>query len=166
MTASLYPFIPSPSGTPPSFQPTFDGEQYTVTVVWGLFGQRYYIRCVDMNGNLIYQQPLIESNPGIQLSTLAWNELTQVVNGTTVSPHGYQLGATLALTIAGASPTAYNGTWHTLITGASSFRYPSGFTSDPGPATVAGTMAYVIDMNSYYFDTALAYVNGNFAVGA
>jgi hypothetical protein len=166
MTATLYPFIPSNTGTPPSFQPTFDGNQYTVTVVWGLFGQRYYIKCVDMNGNTIYQQPLIESLPGVQLSTLAWNEVTQFVYGTTANPHGYQLGATISLTVAGATPSKYNGTWLVLITGASSFSYPGAFTSDPGPTSVAGTLAYVVNMNAAWFGTVLAYVNGNFAVGA
>lgn len=166
MTAQLYPFIPSSTGTPPSFQPNFDGEQYTVSVVWGLFGQRYYIKCVDMNGNTVYQQPLIESVPGQQIASLAWNEITQVVNGTTVNPHGYQLGATIALTIAGATPSEYNGTWRVLITGANAFSYPGAFTDDPGPSGVAGTLAFVIDMNKPYFSSPLVYVNGQFAVGS
>ena len=164
MTAALYPFIPS-AGSPPQFTPTFDGEQYKVSVVWGLFGQRYYVTCVDMNGNSIYTQPLIESNPGLPIQSLAWNALQNIAQGTTASPHGYAVGATVMLTISGATPAQYNGTWEVLITGPSSFSYPAGFSSDPGPAQMSGTLSYNIDMNAAYFDTPLVYVNGSFVVG-
>ena len=164
MTATLYPFIPS-AGSPPQFTPTFDGEQYVVSVVWGLFGQRYFIKCVDMNGNLVYYQPLLESNPGLPVQSLAWNQLEDVVQGVTVDPHGYKVGSTVSLTVIGAEPAQYDGTWLVLITGPSSFSYPGAFTSDPGPASVAGVLAYQINMNAAYFDTPLVYVNGNFAVG-
>ena len=165
MTATLYPFVPSASA-PPQFTPTFDGEQYMVSVVWGLFGQRYFIKCVDMSGNLIYYQPLIESNPGLVIQTLAWNELQNVVQGTTVNAHGYKIGATIKLTVSGAAPAQYNGVWMVLITGPNSFSYRGAFTSDPGAASVAGVLSYNVDMNAAYFDTPLVYVNGNFVVGS
>ena len=164
MTATLYPFIPSAS-SPPQFMPTFDGNQYVVSVTWGLFGQRYFIKCVDMNGNLVYNQPLIESNPGVPIQSLSWNAVQNVAQGTTTNQHGYPIGSTIELTVAGATPTQYNGTWLALITGPNAFSYPAGFAVDPGPASIPGTLGYQIDMNAAYFDTPLVYVNGNFAVG-
>ena len=164
MTAASYPFIPSAS-SPPQFTPTFDGEQYSVSVVWGLFGQRYFIKCIDMNGNQVYYQPLLESNPGVPIQGLAWNALEMVVRGTTVDSHGYAIGATVALEVVGASPVQYSGSWLVLITGPSSFTYLGGFSDDPGPAAVPGTLSYYINMNAAYFSTPMVYVGGNFVVG-
>jgi hypothetical protein len=167
MTATLYPFTPVASGAPPQFSPTFDGAQYVVSIEWGLFGQRYYIRCVDLNGVLIYYQALIESSPGLTIQSLAWSELQNIVQGVTIDPHGYQIGATLKLTVSGATPDEYNGTWTVLVTGPSSFSYPASFTDDPIPATTPGILSYNIDMNAAYgFSTPLVYSSGVFAVGS
>lgn len=44
-----------------TFQPTFDGKQYQCVIKWNVFGQRYYINCLDDQNRLIYAQPLIAS---------------------------------------------------------------------------------------------------------
>ena len=56
---------------------------------------------------------------------------------TTAAPHGYTTSDVIPLTISGASPTAYNGTFQCTITGASTFTYP--LASNPGSETVPGT---------------------------
>ena len=94
---TYYPFTPSNVG-PPSFTPTFDGSQYQVSVVWNLFGKRYYVQCVDLQGATVYNQALIESDVGIAIESLAWESLTSQVNGVTGDAHGYPLGETVALT--------------------------------------------------------------------
>lgn len=69
------------------------------------------------------------------ISTLTW--ATNVVTATTAAPHGLPNGQVISLTIAGASPSGYNGTFDCTITGASTFTYAK--TPDPGSMTVPGT---------------------------
>lgn len=69
------------------------------------------------------------------ISTIAW--LSSVATVTTSSPHGLTTSDTLMLTIAGASPSGYNGTFLCTITGASTFTYA--LAVNPGSETVPGT---------------------------
>jgi hypothetical protein len=69
------------------------------------------------------------------ISSAAW--LTGVVTITTTNPHGLANGSTVSLTIAGFTPTGYNGTFTCTVTGANTFTYP--LTTNPGAATVQGT---------------------------
>ena len=46
-----------------------------------------------------------------------------VVTATTTTAHGYTVGDSLEITIAGVSPSGYNGTFFCTITGASAFTY-------------------------------------------
>lgn len=41
-----------------SFQPTLDGQQYTVVVTWNLFGQRWIVNIYTLQGVLVMQKPL------------------------------------------------------------------------------------------------------------
>lgn len=70
----------------------------------------------------------------LPLSSLAW--ATNVVTATTVSPHGFTNGDTLQLTISGAVPSLYNGTYTCTVTGATTFTYP--LLSNPGAETTPG----------------------------
>lgn len=74
-------------------------------------------------------------NAPAAITSLTW--LASVVTATTTAPHGLPTGQTIELTIAGATPSAYNGTVACTITGASTFTYP--LVSDPGAETVPGT---------------------------
>jgi len=69
------------------------------------------------------------------LSSLSWSGGT--VTATAATPHGYTVSDTIELTIVGASPVGYNGTYLCTITGASTFTYA--VTSNPGSNTVPGT---------------------------
>ncbi len=59
------------------------------------------------------------------------------VSVTTAAPHGYNIGDTIPLTIAGVVPAGYNGTFQCAITGPSAFTYP--LTTSPGSETAPGT---------------------------
>lgn len=69
------------------------------------------------------------------LTSLTWSG--NVVTATATSPHGYTNGDVLNLTIAGALPSGYDGTFPCTITGASTFTYPLG--TNPGAETSPGT---------------------------
>jgi hypothetical protein len=86
------------------------------------------------------------------VSTLTW--ATGTVTATAAAPHGITNGTTFPVTIAGASPSGYNGTFTATITGASTFTYP--LVVNPGTMTVPGTytmvsMAEVLAMATTYF---------------
>lgn len=100
--------------------------------------------------------PLLAASQAI--TSLVW--ATNVVTVTTTAPHGYPNGDLLQLTIAGATPAGFNGTFMATVTGASTFTYP--LTTSPGTATVMGTVtdadvAQLTAMTTTYF----AQGNGN-----
>lgn len=68
------------------------------------------------------------------LSALSWN--ADVVSATAPEPLGLPNGETIQLTITGAAPAGYNGTFAATITGADTFTYP--LPTDPGSATAFG----------------------------
>lgn len=91
-------------------------------------------------GTLSAYLPLLSSLTALLASPRAMSGLTWTTNvatGTTAAPHGYTMSDTIWLTIAGVTPTAYNGTFLCTITGASTFTYalltnPGGASSVPG----------------------------------
>lgn len=69
------------------------------------------------------------------ISTITW--AGNVATVTTVAAHGYPNGEQPELTIAGAAPAGYNGTFGCTITGASTFTYP--LAVNPGNIVTPGT---------------------------
>lgn len=91
--------------------------------------------------------------PAKAITTLTWD--TNVVTATTTAPHGIPTGDTVTVTIAGATPSGYNGTYQATSTGASTFTYP--LASNPGAETVPGTyilgaVAELTAMNKTFWD--------------
>ena len=72
----------------------------------------------------------------LAISTLSWSGGT-VVATTTASIPGLTTNDTFTTTIAGATPTGYNGTVTATVTGANTFTYP--LSASPGSETVPGT---------------------------
>lgn len=77
-----------------------------------------------------------------------------VVTATTASAHGLPSGQTINLTILGAVPAGYNGTFPCTVTGASTFTYP--LTTNPGSETTPGSwqpgsVNELISMATTYF---------------
>lgn len=74
---------------------------------------------------------------GKAIASLAWSGGTVTV--TTAAPHGWTSGDIVPITISGAAPAAYNGTFSGTITGTTTLTYP--LASNPGSETVPGTVA-------------------------
>lgn len=70
------------------------------------------------------------------ISTIVW--ASSVVTVTTAVAHGYPVGSVISLTIAGAAPAGYNGTFQATITSTTQFTYA--LVSNPGTATTTGTV--------------------------
>ena len=83
----------------------------------------------------------------LTLSVLTWSG--GVVTATAVSPHGYTIGDELWLTISGATPTGYNGTYFCTVTTSSAVTYVVAATLS-SPASVPGsyTDADVAELSS------------------
>lgn len=69
------------------------------------------------------------------VATATWSGGTVTV--TTAAPHGMTTTDVLSLTLAGFTPSGYNGTYNCTITGASTFTYALGV--NPGATSVVGT---------------------------
>ena len=76
--------------------------------------------------------PLLTGTKAI--SSITW--VGGVASVTTVSPHGFTVGDSLPMTIAGAVPAGYNGSYVATITSANSFTYP--LLTGPGSNTTPG----------------------------
>lgn len=147
-----YAFVPSAS-TLFQFQPILDGATYNVVVTWNLFRQDWYVNVLDLSGNRIATLPVISSPSVIDLQDIAW--ANGRVTGIVDSPHGFPIGATVRLTVAGCSPNGYNGAINALASGTNAFTYA--LASDPGTATVLGTAGYSINILAGYFDSTLVF---------
>ena len=74
----------------------------------------------------------------LSVTTLSWS--ANVVTVTTTTPHGIPTGDVIRMTVAGATPTGYNGTFSATATGASTLTYP--LTPNPGSVTTPGTITF------------------------
>jgi hypothetical protein len=86
-------------------------------------------------------------NTGTEFS-LAITRSGSVATATTTPAHGYAIGSTVVVTIAGAVEPEYNGRVTATITGASTFTYAvSGTPSSPATGTITGgvTTDYTLD---------------------
>lgn len=138
---AFFNFAPSTSA-PFQFSPTLDGQIYNATVPWLLFGARFYLNLVALDGTPILYTAIAGSPPALQLQSLSWANGS--VSAGTAVPHGYRIASTVALTISGCTPDAYNGKINALITGPSSLSYL--LANDPGSATVFGAVAYNLNL--------------------
>ena len=78
----------------------------------------------------------------LPLAALAWAGGT--VTATTAALHGFTIGGTAQVTIVGATPAGYNGTFTCRITTATQFTYP--LAANPGAATQPGSYADATDV--------------------
>ena len=149
-------FTPSPTQAF-SFRPTLDGTVYNVTVPWSLFGQRYYVTCYTLGGNLVFSVPLIGSPAGVDIEAASWESNTVTI--TTKIPHAFKIGSTVNLTIVNMMPTIYNGTFACNIINATQFTYP--LASIPDGVSALGSVQYNINLAAGYFASTLIYRQQN-----
>lgn len=138
---TVFPFVQSPT-SPFQFQPTLDGAIYNASVPWLLFGARYYLSLVALDGTQVWYGAVPGSPTGVAILSLVW--ANGIARATTALPHGYKPGRAIDLTIIGCTPDAYNGLFSCMITGPSSFSYL--LSPDPGDATVFGSAEYNVNM--------------------
>lgn len=72
----------------------------------------------------------------LSLTSLAWSSGTVIATASAAIP-GLTTGDTFITTIAGATPTGYNGTYLATVTGTNTFTFA--LATNPGSETVAGT---------------------------
>jgi hypothetical protein len=159
---TLFPFTPRTVPPAPSFQPTLDGNVVTITLNVNLFGQRYYALCTDSTNTIIFNVPLIVSPGAVPIQTLTFDPTSLTATVTLVNPHSYSLGETVNLTIAGATPAGWNGTFLMLATGPNTLTFP--LSSNPGTLQVAGTLSYLISICEGFFNSTLVFRNNQFEV--
>lgn len=63
-------FAPSPSA-PFQFTPTLDGQQYSVVIVWNMFGQRWYMNLSTLTGALVLSRSLVGSPPDYDINLVS-----------------------------------------------------------------------------------------------
>ena len=159
---SYYPVTPSQT-TAPSVQVTLDGVLYTLTCLWSIFGQRYYVQSTSQSGAIIFLLPLVETSPAVPLSTASWTEATGLVTVQTVSPLSFPIGSLVNLTIVGCSPATYNGLYPCSMLNATTFTFELG--ADPGLFSTPGSVSFLLNLAAGYFTTStLIYRNGQFEV--
>lgn len=146
-------FSPSGVASPPfQFQATLTSQPpngaaavtavYNVTTTANLFGARWYVNVLALDGTLIGSRALVGSDAGKQLAALAW--VLGTVTATFQAPHGYKIGRPVMLTISGATPAGYNGLFLCLPTSPTTLTYS--LATNPGTATAFGAASYDVNL--------------------
>ena len=91
--------------------------------------------------------PLLQLSKAITAMTWASSTVTATVS----SGHGYTVGDTLPVTIAGVAPTGYNGNYTITVTSSTQFTYA--LASNPGSVTVQGTVVVQDEAELYAMAT-------------
>lgn len=142
-------FVPSLVSAP-AFDVTLDGAAYNITVTWSLFGQRYYVNCLSVYGELVFSLPLIGSRTGLHIQNAEWANGTVTI--TTDTPHGHVVGSIVNATITGMSPDTYNGTRQCMVINRTQITFP--LASYPGAVAVLGKLEYNVNLAAGYFNTS------------
>jgi hypothetical protein len=134
-------FQPSATANPPfQFQATLDGAQYTVSVTWNLFGNRWYVTIRDVSGNLILMRPMVGSGAKIQ-AVLTW------ANGTATaalaSAHNIPVGSVANVEVTDTGLT-YDGFWRALATDALTLTFQ--LPTDPTQYGVTGNVSQDVNL--------------------
>lgn len=159
MSITYYDYTPVPTQNF-TFQPTLDGQVYNCTVTFNFAAQRPYLAIVGLDGTLIVNKAMVGSPNGVNVATLSWANGS--VTATLVSPIGYRIGSTVAFTLTGCTPDAYNGQVLGYVTGPNSFTYP--LAADPGASTQLGVASQNISLTAGYFASTLVYRIANLQI--
>ena len=74
------PFLPNSTVAPP-FQAvvTLDGNGYSLVAMWNLYRGDWYVSLTDQSGNVVVNQPLIGSPPGVVIPLFPGNFTTSTI---------------------------------------------------------------------------------------
>ena len=139
--SQMFPFVPSAT-TQFQFSPVLDGDVYNCLVPWILFGSRYYLSLLAIDGTQVWYGGIVGSPQAQNIASLSW--ANGYAYATTFTPHGFRVASVVTGTIAGCSPDAYNGLFELFATGPSSLRYA--LSVNPGTATVLGAVDQRINL--------------------
>lgn len=153
---TIIPFVPPPT-TAFTFQPILDGATYNATVKWNIFGQRWYVTLVDGQGNRVFTLPLIGSGGGQTIETLSYDPVAQLVSGSTLKPHGLEIGHVLAMTVSGAQPDGYNGAHDVSVLTPTDFSYPLATAPGAAVSANAGALSYEVNIAQGYFSSRMVF---------
>jgi hypothetical protein len=158
---TYYPFSSNPK-QPPSFMPTLDGNQYTIVVLWNFSAKRFYVKCTDMNGNLIFNVPLISSLVSNPILSISYDINRLRVFVVTKNPINIKNGGVFNVNIINCSPSGYNGFGPAVVCTDYTFVY--NLDTDPGTATIFGSADVYNSICQGYFNSTLIYRNNQFEV--
>lgn len=141
--STVVPFTPSTTSVF-GFQPVIAGTQYSATVTWNLYAQRYYLNLYDTGGNLILCTAIVGSGPKLQ-ATLTWEStgFTGVATVETATPHNIPVGQ-LANVYISQTDTGFDGAQQVLATGPTTVIYALANPNVNEP--VAGQMSFPVNL--------------------
>jgi hypothetical protein len=158
---TYFPFTPS-NRVAPQFFPTFDGQNYTIIVMWNISAQRYYLNCTDIQNNLVFMLPIIESNPALQIASMEYDDVNHWVILETFLPHNVETADLIKINIINCIPKTYNGYVNATILDDTHIQYM--ISPNPGVATTMGQVDLSINIIKGYFDSTLVFRNKMFEV--
>lgn len=153
MATTFFQFVPNVQ-TAFTFQPTLNRTQYTASVTWNLFSQRWYLTLTAANRSRVFTVPLIGSPDALIINSAEW-ELGRVTI-TTDPTRDYVDGQTVELTVRDCLPEEYNGRVSALVMNDHTFSYP--VLVNPGPSTQLGRIVYDVNLiGGYIPNSTLVY---------
>ena len=140
MSLTLVNFTPS-NAAAFTFQPTLDGVQYNASVLWNIFGERYYLLLTDLSGNLIINTAVVSSGPQIPAAfTWSMNLATVVCS----APHNVPPAWIAAISV-DTDGTGFDGDFQALAINATSFTYA--LNADPQePVPITGSVNFDLNL--------------------
>lgn len=142
--------------------PTFDGNQYTITIIWNISAKRYYAMCNDTSGNLIFFVPIVTSLTATSLLDVEYDEQNSRVVATVDGYIPFPVGSVFNANIINNEPTGYNGFGLASVLSPTEFIY--NLSPNPGLCTTLGAVQILISETQGYFNSTLVYRNGQFEV--
>ncbi len=140
MAATFVNFAPSTTSVF-TFQAQLAGVQYTVSVKWNVFGQRYYVVVSDLSGNVLINRPLIACGPQFTV-LLTWAD--GVATAATVGAHNVPVGS-VANAWVSRTGSGFDGGYQVLATTPTILIYP--LASNPNTASPAtGALGFNLNL--------------------
>lgn len=124
-----------------SFQATLGGTQYSVSITWNIFGERYYINITDFSGNPILTRAMTASGPVLQ-AQFSW--ALGIATAATMAPHNVPIGSVVNAYIS-QTGSDFDGQFQLLATNAYTLTYQ--LATNPEEAlSIAGNVNFSLNL--------------------